>query len=176
ELGRRVAALLDTEKPVAGVPAGKVEPRLKGLGVISKVGGGALNPQTGELDITAGWGRGGQGSACMPGKGRCDVRRQPDAALRTAFGDETLDIYLNGAAYWANVPKPVWDYTIGGYQAIKKWLSYREHTVLGRGLTVEEAEYVTETVRRIAALVLLQPALDANYEAVQADAYPWPEE
>jgi hypothetical protein len=29
------------------------------------------------------------------------------------------------------VPSRVWAYTLGGYQVIKKWLSYREHDVLG---------------------------------------------
>jgi len=31
--------------------------------------------------------------------------------------------------------------------------------------------YVTETARRIAALLALQPALDANYRAVAGDTY-----
>ena len=90
-------------------------------------------------------------------------------------GGKTLDVYLNDTAYWANVPEAVWDYHIGGYQVIKKWLSYREKGVLGRGLKVEEAEYVTEMARRIAALILLQPDLDANYQTVKADTWPWPQ-
>jgi hypothetical protein len=35
-------------------------------------------------------------------------------------------IYLNGAAYWKNISKKVWEYRIGGYRVIKKLLSYRE--------------------------------------------------
>jgi hypothetical protein len=70
----------------------------------------------------------------------------------------------------------VWDYTLGGYQVIKKWLSYREMTLLGRGLRLEEVEYVTSMIRRIAALLLLQPALDANYAAVKQDVYAWPQQ
>ena len=173
-LGRRVAALLDMDTPVGGVTKGRLDLHLKGLGVMSRVGGGALNPQTGELGLTAGWGHGGQGGVCMPGKGRCEARLQTDEALCKAFGDETLDVYLNDFAYWTNVPKPVWEYVIGGYQVIKKWLSYREKCLLGRGLKIEEAESVTEMIRRIAAILLLHPALDANYEAVKADTYPWP--
>ena len=49
-------------------------------------------------------------------------------------------------------------------------------TMLGRGLKMEEAQYVTEMVRRIAALILLQPDLDKNYESVKADTWPWPAE
>jgi hypothetical protein len=107
--------------------------------------------------------------------GKCRTRGQTDAKLRTAFGDETLDVYLNDDAYWSNVLKCVWEYHIGGYQVIKKWLSYREKAILGRGLKVAEAEYVTEMAQRIAALILMQAELDANYEAVKADTWPWPD-
>ena len=67
----------------------------------------------------------------------------------------------------------VWDYTIGGYQVLKKWLSYREHALLGRALTADEAREVTHTARRLAALLLLQPSLDANYQSVKEAAHPW---
>ena len=80
-------------------------------------------------------------------------------------------MYLNANAYWQNVPQPVWDFTIGGYQVIKKWLSYREQRVLGRALTMAEIMEVTAMARRLAALVLLQSALDANYTAVAASTY-----
>jgi hypothetical protein len=80
----------------------------------------------------------------------------------------THDIFLNEAACWQNIPAPVWDYTIGGYQVIKKWLSYREFNLLGRALTPDEAREVTHMARRIAALILLQPELDKNYQTVKA--------
>lgn len=91
------------------------------------------------------------------------------------LGKRTFDVYLNEVAYWSNVPQKVWDYTIGGYQVIKKWLSYREEKLLGRPLTRDEVRYVQEMVRRIAALLLLGPALDANYRNVAAHAFPWSE-
>ena len=90
------------------------------------------------------------------------------------LGGRTLDVYLNDAAYWNNVPLRVWEYTIGGYQVIKKWLSYRERKLLGRALTKEEARYVQEMAQRIAAILLLEPALDENYRAVKEHTYPWP--
>ena len=49
------------------------------------------------------------------------------------------DVSLNDVAYWRCVPARVWTYTIGGYQVMKKWLSYRERPLLGRDLKVEEA-------------------------------------
>ncbi len=175
-LGRKVADLLDTEKPVEGVTSGSINPCLKPLGVIRKLGGGALNPDKGELEVTAGWGHAGKNGVCMPGRGRFGSRKAKDEAQIANFGVETLDLFLNDVAYWENVPRAVWDYTIGGYQVIKKWLSYREKSMLGRGLKIEEAEYVTEMVRRIAAILLLQSDLDNNYETVKTDTWDWPKE
>jgi hypothetical protein len=67
---------------------------------------------------------------------------------------------------------------LGGYQVIKKWLSYREKgpdekPLFGRPITTDEARYVGQMVRRIAALLLLGPALDANYEAAKRNTYSW---
>jgi len=44
---------------------------------------------------------------------------------------------------------------------------------LGRALKADEAAYVSEVVRRIAAILLLGPALDGNYEAAKANAIQW---
>ena len=87
------------------------------------------------------------------------------------IGEHTCDVYLNNLAYWKNVPARVWEFTIGGYQVIKKWLSYREREILGRSLRMDEARAVTDIARRIAAILLLEPALDANYQAVKAAVY-----
>ena len=85
----------------------------------------------------------------------------------------TCDIYLNESAFWGNIPAKVWGYYIGGYQVIKKWLSYRELPLLGRPLTTEEAREVTNMARRLAAIVLMEPALNVNYQAVKGSCYPW---
>ena len=73
----------------------------------------------------------------------------------TALGDTTFDIYLNDRAYWRNVPAAVWRYKLGGYQVLKKWLSYRERNILGRPLKPEEVQHFTDTARRIAAILLV---------------------
>lgn len=186
-----MAALLDTEAGVSGVTAGKIRPELKAVAVVSRVGGGHLSPEAGELDLSAGWGHSGKGGVCMPGRGKIMVRPYsklekeaieegarklglslPEALQR--LGQDTRDIYLNEVAFWSNIPAQVWEYYIGGYQVIKKWLSYREKSMLGRSLKMEEVEYVTEMARRLAAIILLGPELDLNYEAVKNSAYPWP--
>ena len=69
------------------------------------------------------------------------------------LGDDTVDVYLNDNARWSNVPTAVWNYKLGGYQVLKKWLSYRDGKVLGRNLTPEEVQHFTDTARRIAAIM-----------------------
>jgi hypothetical protein len=189
ELGRQVAALLDPECAVPGVTTGSLRCELAPLGVIARVGGGALDPEAGDLKVKAGWGYAGQGGVTMPGKGRAVDRAYTDdervaivdgatdlglsgEEAMALLGEQTYDLYLNERAYWRNVPARVWEYDIGGYQALKKWLSYREEALLGRSLYVEEAREFTAIVRRIAVLRLLEPALDANYARVKQDARP----
>lgn len=79
----------------------------------------------------------------------------------------------NELVYWRNVPEPVWEYTLGGYQVLKKWLSYRETAILGRDLKTDEVRTFTEIARRIAAIFLLGPGLDANYHRVIEETWDW---
>ncbi len=191
-LGAQVAALLDTEAEVPGVTSGKIGPLFKTVAVVSKIGGGQLDATGGDLAITAGWGHKGKEGVTMPAKGKLAERAYGSAEanaldaqataramstklVRKLLGDRTLDVYLNGAAYWRNVPLGVWDYYLGGYQVLKKWLSYRETEILGRALKLEEAREATNIARRIAAIILLQPLLDENYRSVKAAAFAWPQ-
>ena len=64
-------------------------------------------------------------------------------------------MYLNKRAYWRNVPAAIWNYKLGGYQVLKKWLSYREQAMLDRPLTPEEVQYFADTARRIARVLLI---------------------
>ncbi len=97
----------------------------------------------------------------MPDQGRV-VEREYTAAERTVLdnailtlGAAAIDVYLNDRAYWRNVPAAVWNYQLGGYQVLKKWLSYRESKVLGRPLLPKEVQHFTDTARRIAAILQL---------------------
>ena len=54
----------------------------------------------------------------------------------------------------ATSPINVWNYKLGGYQVLKKWLSYREQRVLGRPLLPEEVQHFTDVGRRIGGILL----------------------
>jgi len=91
--------------------------------------------------------------------------------VRELLGTETDDIPLNETTYWSNVPRNIWEYQVGGYQVLKKWLGYREARLLGRPLTSDEAREAMNIVRRLGALLLLQPVLDENYRACAAGSF-----
>ena len=69
------------------------------------------------------------------------------------------------------MPERVWQFYIGGYQVIKKWLSYREIELLGRPLTLDEITEVTNMIRRISAIILLENDLNENYREIKMDFY-----
>lgn len=154
ELGRRVAALLDSETPVPGVTTGTIDPDLKEIAVFNRLDGTSGGKPNYRLQ--ARWGYRGQGGVVMPATGRI-----------TDQGAQLL-IHANEDMGWHNVPREVWEYKLGGYTVLKKWLSYREYEVLGRDLKVDEVIHVTDTARRIAALIRLGPELDAAHAAVSA--------
>ena len=112
-----------------------------------------------DFAVSVGWGHFGTGEAVMPGHGRIVERDYTDeerTALADAIptlGNTTFDVYLNDRAYWRNAPATVWHYQLGGYQVLKKWLSYRESKVLSRPLRSEEVQHFTNTARRIAAII-----------------------
>ena len=142
---------------MSGVTAGTLRPELAAIAVPSTADG--RNMSDDDFELTVGWGHFGTGDAVMPGQGS-SVKRDYTAAEREALGDAvgvlgdaTVDVHLNDNARWSNVPTAVWNYKLGGYQVLKKWLSYRESKVLGQNLLPEEVQHFTDTARRIAAII-----------------------
>ena len=160
--GRELARLLDPETPVPGVTTGTLRPEIAAIAVPYTIDG--RNMSGGDFALTAGWGHFGSGQAVMPGQGRVVQRpytseeRQALSHAEGVLGETTCDIHINNRAYWCNVPATVWEYKLGGYQVLKKWLSYRERAVLGRPLTSDEVQHFTATARRIAAILMLVTA------------------
>lgn len=115
--------------------------------------------------------------ACGPGRKALavtDLRGpHPSSPSEGVLSGDSLDVYLNDSVYWGKVPIEAWDYSIGGFPVLRKWLSYRDVRVLGRSLSVAEARGFGDLVRRITALLLLGPDLDASYANVRGTAIEW---
>ena len=156
--GRELASLLDTEASVLGVTQSPLRPEIAAISVPATRDGRNMNSE--DFAVTAGWGHFGRGGAVMPGQGRVIERsytsqeRSVVGHAISALGTSTFDVYLNEHAFWRNVPTAVWSYRLGGYQLLKKWLSYRERKVLGRPLRTDEILYFAEMARRVAAILM----------------------
>ena len=155
--GRELARHLDPDRPVPGVTQGELRPEIAAIAVPATTDGGNMTGE--DFALTAGWGHFGTAGAVMPGQGLI-VEREYTSDERGTLGDvvpslgaKTLDVYLNGRAFWRNVPAAIWDYKLGGYRVLKKWLSYRERDVLGRALSPEEVLYFSGTARRVGAIL-----------------------
>jgi hypothetical protein len=184
KLGEQIAQLLDTENQQC---VNKILQNLNKISVISHVENKQLNPDQGDLMINVGWGHGGKAGVTMPGKGKLIERNYSQEELelfknnfkltekqvKQLLGKTTCDVFLNDIAYWQNIPLKVWEYTIGGYQVIKKWLSYREEKLLGRALKIDEVLEVTNIAKRITAILLFEPELNDNYVTIKDNCYNW---
>ena len=164
-LGGELMRLLDSESPAAGIDSGDIAPRLK-----------ILARQKGDDYAVKGkWGYLDSNGRVMPAIGKIAPRAWTPAELESLAGAEKtlgapLDICLNDSTFWSGVPENAWKFRIGGYQVAKKWLSYREQSVLKRPLRAEEVRHFTATIRRLAAILLLAEDLDANYEFAAQNA------
>ena len=170
-LGARLAALLDPDTPVPGVTEGEPLPALRAIAVPTTRPGQARDWRL------LGWGNRTDKGVTMPGRGRLSTRdyaadEAETAAHAALLGARVHDVGLNGATYWRCVPDAVWECRIGGYQVLKKWLSYRDHGITARPLDADEVAHVQATARRLAAILLLGPELDEAHTACAAAARP----
>ncbi|MDR1612920.1 MAG: hypothetical protein LBT97_09070 [Planctomycetota bacterium] len=186
-LGKILANLLDAYEPADGVTSGDMR---RELAAVAKLNGARADiPDA--LALTAPWGKfQANRRYVQPRHGRLVVRDYTQAEReeieagaaelgldsRDAYrvlGFDTRDVYLNDAVYWENVPAGVWEHVVGGHQVLKKWLAYRCAGILGRALTQKEAEYFSQTTRRIAAVRLLWPKLERNYTLIRQTCSPF---
>lgn len=173
-LGERVSNLLDIDTTMRPEGSGW----LGCIARIQRVDGDSIAPSHGDLAINAGWAvvqtrtqkSGAVSSIVMPGRGHIVIRESSAAERegasneeRELLGADVIDVYLNDQVYWQGVPEAVWDFKIGGFQVLRKWLSYRDKRVLGRDLTISEAREFTSICLRLTQLILLTPELDRNY-------------
>ena len=168
--GRELARLLESDTAVPGITDGTLRSGISTIAVPATANRRNLIGE--DFAVTAGWGHSSSGDVVMPGQGRVH-QRVYTASERTDLGDAlpklgrtTFDIYLNDNAFWRNVPAAVWAYKLGGYQVLKKWLSYRERGVLDRPLSPTEVQHFTDIARRLATILTTVRDQPANEDVV----------
>lgn len=70
-----------------------------------------------------------------------------DIVEKSEFKDG--DVYINDQQYFGNVPKPVWEFYVGGYQPVQRWLKDRK----GKKLTNEDLEHYQKIIVAISETI-----------------------
>lgn len=99
--------------------------------------------------------------ARFEGEGDSRVARNEGQGFRYDAG--AARVFINPAQHFAPVPPDLWEYQIGGYQVLEKWLKDRRD----RRLTLEEIKTYCRVVTAIRRTLEVQAAIDALYPAVE---------
>ncbi len=88
----------------------------------------------------------------FPEKGSNEVEFAPK------YTDEK--VYINKTQYFENVPETAWNFHIGGYQVLQKWLKDRK----GRTLDFDDLEHYAKVVSALSKTIELMQNIDETIE------------
>jgi len=74
-------------------------------------------------------------------------------------------VHINEGQYFEGVAPEVWDYHIGGYRVMEKWLKDRR----GRALSLEEIKHYCNVGAALAGTIKAQKEIDAIYDAIEKE-------
>lgn len=77
------------------------------------------------------------------------------------YSREQEAIHINKTQYFKPVPQAVWEFHVGGYQVLDKYLKSRK----GRTLTLDEIDHVAKVADCLAFTIDQMAAIDAAYKA-----------
>lgn len=82
---------------------------------------------------------------------------------KVSYNSKEKRIYINETQYFTNVEPEIWNYFIGGYQVLNKWLKDRK----GKYLTDEEIKTYIKIIEALKYTVEIQKEIDKLYPEVE---------
>jgi len=76
-------------------------------------------------------------------------------------------VYINKKQYFEPIEKEAWEYMIGGYQVLDKWLKDRSIKKLNRGLNPDEIKHYCKVATAIKKTIEIQKEIDKIYSKVE---------
>lgn len=86
-----------------------------------------------------------------------------DRAEEVKYQEKDEKVYINKEQYFANIPGEIWQYHIGAYQVLEKWLKDRRE----RSLTSEEIEHYLKIATAIKLTIEVQRKIDEIYPSLE---------
>ncbi|MGA9111846.1 MAG: type ISP restriction/modification enzyme [Smithella sp.] len=84
-----------------------------------------------------------------------------DRIEKIIYSEEERKIYINKEKYFDNVSPELWNYQIGGYQVLQKYLKYRKDR------NMDDPRYYCRIVTAIDKTISLQNQIDEIYDEVE---------
>ena len=86
-----------------------------------------------------------------------------DRMKKRKYEEETKRVYINESQFFDKIEPEVWNYFIGGYQVLDKWLKDRE----GRVLSLEDQTHYRKVITAISETIEIQKKIDELYVEVE---------
>ncbi|MCX6909277.1 MAG: N-6 DNA methylase, partial [Verrucomicrobia bacterium] len=80
-----------------------------------------------------------------------------DVVEKVQYTDNDERVWINPQQYFGGVPKPVWEFHIGGYQVCDRWLKDRK----GRKLSYDDVQHYQKIVVALSETMRLMQEVDA---------------
>ncbi len=80
------------------------------------------------------------------------------SGTKVRYDEKAARVYVNESQYISGVTKPVWEFNLGGYQVVKKWLFERNK----RNLEHDEFLTFRRMVGALTTTLACMTAIDAN--------------
>jgi len=84
---------------------------------------------------------------------------------KPAYDEEDSRVYINKTQCFEGVEKDVWEYQIGGYQVLSKWLNYRKK----RKLSLTDIKHYCRVVTALKRTIDIQDEIDKLYPDIEKD-------
>jgi hypothetical protein len=81
------------------------------------------------------------------------------------YDESEQRVYINAAQYFEGIEQDVWDYQIGGYQVMDKWLKDRK----GRILSLEDIKHYCRVATALRRTIEVQEEVDSIYTKIEKD-------
>lgn len=82
---------------------------------------------------------------------------------KVLYNDKESLVYINSGRYFGPITKDIWEYQIGGYQVMAKWLKDRKN----RRLSLENIKHYCRIATAIRETINIQKQIDAIYTGVE---------
>ena len=90
-------------------------------------------------------------------------RKGDNIVKQIAYEERKKAVHINAEQHFVPVPADVWEYQIGGYQVMEKWLKDRKN----RRLSLDDIKQYCKIATALKETIVLQGKIDETYEQIE---------